>query len=120
MNGFNFTAAVRPLKIINVAVFSIIILFFGHGVYGTTNPENGVRREYFPNGKIHSEAFFKKGHLVRSRVFYENGRLMSDFRFKPVYIVSKRTFYDNGMLRSEWSIKTGIIKFYSRQGVLTH
>jgi len=110
--------AVRAFKT-GIVVFSTILITVG-GAYGVSNPENGVRREYHSNGKIKSETVFKKGHLVRSRTFYENGRLMSDFRYKPGYIVSKRTFYESGVLRSEWSRKTGIIKFYSRQGVLTH
>ena len=88
--------------------------------YAMSMPENGVHREYYPNGVKKLETVFKKGHLVRSRMFYENGRLMSEFRYKPGSIESKRTFYENGVLRSEWTRKTGIIKFYNRQGTLTH
>lgn len=104
---------------------SLILAFFGsiifcQYIYARPNPENGVRREYYPNGKVHVEAVFKKGHLARSRSFYKNGELMSEFRYQRGLLHRKRTFYENGALKSEWSIKTGIMKFYNHEGVLTH
>ena len=115
-----------PPNIRNRAVFrklSLIILgsiLFCQSVYALPNPETGTRREYYDNGKIRLETIFKKGHVVRSRSFYRNGQLLSEFRYKAGVLRSKRTFYENGILSSTWSIKTGVMKFYNRDGELTH
>lgn len=83
-------------------------------------PENGVQREFYPNGKVRLESVFKKGRVVRSRTFYENGRLQSEFCYTPGALQRSRTFYSNGVLRSEWSRKAGTLRLYNMMGVLTN
>ena len=101
---------------IGLAIISGII--FCECAYAVPNPEHGVRREFYPNGQKRMESLYKNGRVVRLRSFYENGKVMADTRYKGS-MQSTKTFYENGVLRSQWSQKTGVMKLYNRQGVLT-
>lgn len=103
----------------NLGFAVLAVLMVCQPVYAVPQPDNGVQREYHPNGQLRLESVFKDERVVRTRSFYANGRMQSEFRYKNGALQRARTFYENGHLRSEWSRAKGIMTFYSPSGTLT-
>lgn len=79
---------------------------------------DGAEREYFGNGKLRIETVYKKGQIVRKRIFYHNGRLLREEKYKDGLTVKKAAYYENGNLKSLWTKKSGVTKFYREDGRL--
>ena len=73
------------------------------------DPLNGLKKEYYPNGKIMREYTLKDGKVDGSYKFYDElGRLVSDQYYKdgePNGVL--KTFYPSGQLKSVGSMKPG-------------
>ena len=99
-----------------------LILSLGFSVTGGTLAEavqdNGVEREYYPDGTLRMENRWKNELIVRKRTFYRNGRTMSDYQYKNGVPVRFRTFYENGQLKSLWTAKSGETRHYYEDGSL--
>jgi hypothetical protein len=94
------------------------VLLFCPSVFGKSNPENGVRQQYYASGQLWVEAVYKNGLLVRKRAYYRDGKLLSEEKYKNGMALSKKSYYDNGQLKSLWTQKSGVTKFYHRDGSL--
>jgi antitoxin component YwqK of YwqJK toxin-antitoxin module len=102
----------------SVAIVTLIfgIVLWAFPAHAFPSPENGVQREYYPDGKIHLENIFKNGHLVRKRAYYPNGHLLLQEKYKDNVLVSKSTYFENGQIKSRWTKKSGVTKFYFENG----
>jgi len=104
-------------KIFIVLVFlGLFVIVPGRISEAKTPPQNGWQREYHANGQPYIAERYKKGILLRRKVYYSNGRILNDFVYKDGRPYKMRHFYDNGKLKSIWTRKTGVRKFYHRSG----
>jgi len=89
------------------------------------DPLNGLKKEYYPNGKVCKEYTLKDGKIEGSYKFYNMvGKLVSDQYFKDGepngYL---KTFYENGQVKTEGNMKpdgdiSGLSKEYYEDGTL--
>jgi len=89
------------------------------------DPLNGLKKEYYPNGKVCKEYTLKDGKIEGSYKFYNMvGKLVSDQYFKDGepngYL---KTYYENGQLKSEGNMGpegdvSGLSKEYYEEGML--
>ncbi len=97
----------------------------GNSVFFQSDPLNGPKKEYYPNGKIMKEYTLQNGKVQGLCTFYDQlGNLVSTQTYKdgePNGIV--RTYYPSGQLKSLGSMKpggdiSGPVQEYYEDGVL--
>lgn len=88
------------------------------------HPDDGVRREYYPDGALHKEIEIKNGKESGSfKEYFKSGQLFQEMTFRN----NKRSgvakkYYESGVLYEEIpyedGMKHGIVKRYRRTGEL--
>lgn len=92
------------------------------GFYDEKGKKNGIYKEYDRAGKLNLEFTYKKGNLVAYKVYHKDGTLLKEGKKKGGEFLFEN-FYSDGTRRAVGNYvgedgKTGLWKFYDRNGTL--
>lgn len=79
-------------------------------------PLDGTVKDRDGQGRIKAILQYKKGHLLRKRIFDESGQLLLDTVYRDGKPVMIKTYYPDGQLKSVWSQKKGESQYYYPTG----
>ncbi len=103
-------------------LFFTLLLTSAMPLYGDQGISNGIHKEYYPNGKVKSEANYKNGKVEGIlKEYYESGRLafIQTVRNGKIRGLVK-AYYENGKLKGEVnyvdSMQDGELKEYYENG----
>lgn len=90
--------------------------------YDEKGKKNGIYKEYDRSGKLNLELTFKKGEFVAYKVYHKDGSLIKEGSKKGGEFLFEN-FYSDGTKRAVGNYigeegKSGLWKFYDRNGVL--
>ncbi len=82
-----------------------------------------VKKEFYPDGKLKSETYYKNGKLEGiAKIYDENGQLLDEENYKNGEAEGiRRGYYENGKLKLEINYKNGEVinkKDYDESGKL--
>ncbi|MFH0984410.1 MAG: toxin-antitoxin system YwqK family antitoxin [Candidatus Omnitrophota bacterium] len=98
-----------------------LVTLFG---LGGCDVQDGPYREYYPNGQLKNEEFYRDGQLDGpSRWYYKSGRLKGETFYKDGTLHGVfKDYHENGQVRFEEVYKNGlpehVAKFYDENGKL--
>ncbi len=104
-------------KIKTFFIFFVFLSVFCQSVAFSAE-KHGVYKDYYSNGKVRLEMKYKKGKLIYKKTYFDNGELRRFYVYRDEKRIKEKTYYENGQLQSEWTEKSGVSKYYSKQGTL--
>jgi hypothetical protein len=104
----------NPLTILMVCA----VLLWPASGFAASPPGNRVVREYYDNGRLRLYMKVRDKKIVRKKAYYRNGKLLADYAYKDGQPVRLAHYYENGRLYSIWTRKSGVTKYYERDGRL--
>jgi len=96
---------------------SCILLFFlclgAFCLSAEETPKQGKHKTFYANGKVRTVSWYKKGSLVRRKVFYNDGALLRDEVWNNNLMALKREYTPEGRVSAVWDYKTRTITLYN-------
>jgi len=117
MNGVKGMDPKGVNKCFRTGCIMLCWLCLSFSLAGAQQPaKRGVYKTHYSNGKAREISWYKKGALVRRKVFYEDGALLRDEIWRNDVMELKREYTPEGRVSGVWDYKAKKITLYNKDG----